>query len=273
LKNKYAMALIAACGAAACAGGQTAQEPIYELRATEAPLRYDVSGRQTTVIELPTGGEQQIESETAATVAVSYGQRTGSGLPFELTFEALEVTGPGGSPDLSRLIGKPIRGTIDESGDVQIDEAPDVQVPGADAEGLASQTLGLLFVPLPPDGNPSAESWPLERSRAPGGGMDGTSTFEGTARFTPEMEWQGMHARIIVSEGDLRQRATGTPPGAPSEVDVDFEGEATTTYAWDPARGVVLHVQQDIELEGTIAMQGMALPTTTTGRQTFDLLP
>lgn len=273
MKNKYAMAVIAACGAAACAGGQTAQEPIYELRATETPLRYEWSGNQTTVIEIPNGGEQRVETGMTATVAVSYGRRTDAGLPFEMTFETLEVSGPGGSPDLSALIGAPVRGTVSENGDVEIDEVPDVQVPGADAEGLASQTLGLLFVPLPPDGDPSAGSWPLERSRPPGGGMDGTSTFEGSARFAPEMEWEGMPARIIVSEGDLRQRATGTPPGAPSEVDVDFEGEATTTYAWDPARGVVLHVQQDVELEGTIAMQGMALPTTTTGRQTFDLLP
>lgn len=273
MKNRYGMALIAACGAAACAGGQTAQEPIYELRATEAPLRYDMSGSQTTVIELPTGGEQRVETGTTATVAVSYGQRTDAGLPFEMTFEALEVKGPGGAADLSGLTGQPIRGIMDESGVVQVDEAPDVQVPGADAEGLASQTLGLLFVPLPPDGDASAESWPLERSLPAGGGMDGASTFEGSARFTPEMEWQGAPARIIVSEGDLRQRATGTPPGAPSEVDVDFEGEATTTYAWDPGRGVLLHVQQDVELEGTISMQGMALPTTTTGRQTFDLLP
>lgn len=273
MKNNYWMVLIAASGLAACAGGQTAQEPIYEIRATDAPLRYDATGSQVTVIELPTGGEQRVETGLTATVAINYGRRTEVGLPFELTFEALEVTGPAGAPDLSELIGQPIRGSIDDEGEIQVDEAPEAQVPGADAEGLASQTLGLLFVPLPPDGDPAAESWPLERSRPAGGGLDGVTTFDGSASFAPEMEWEGTPARIIVSRGDLRQRASGTPPGAPSEVDIDFEGETTTTYAWDPSRGVVLHVAQDVELEGTVSMQGMALPTTTSGNQTLTLLP
>lgn len=273
MKNKYWMAFVAASGLVACAGGQTAQEPIYEIRATEAPLRYDATGSQVTVIELPTGDEQRVETGLKGIAVLSYGQRTEAGLSFELIYEALEVTGPGGTADLSGLIGQPIRGSIDDNGEIQVDEAPEVQVPGTDAEGLASQTLGLLFVPLPPDGDPAAESWPLERSRPAGGGLDGVTTFDGSASFAPEMEWEGTPARIIVSRGDLRQRATGTPPGAPSEVDIDFEGETTTTYAWDPSRGVVLHVAQDVELEGTVSMQGMALPTTTTGSQTLRLLP
>jgi len=129
------------------------------------------------------------------------------------------------------------------------------------------------MIPLPPDGDPAAESWPLERSRSVGGGMSGTSSFAGTVRFAPETEWRGQAARILVAAGDLRQRASGQPPGAPSEVDVDLEGESTTTYAWDPLRGVVLHVNQAADLEGSVSLQGMALPMTTKADQTFELLP
>lgn len=257
----------------ACAGGQTADAPIYELRATETPLRYQFDGSQSTVIEIPSGGEQTIETKTTATITVAYGLRTEAGLPFDLTFEAIDVTGPGGAADLSSLVGAPIRGVIDENGEVTVDEAPSMDIPGADPASLAGQTLALLMIPLPPDGDPSAESWPLERTRSPGGGMTGTTTFTGSASFAADSAWQGSEARMIVSRGDLRQRANGTPAGAPGEVDVDFAGESTTRYVWDPRRGVVLHVEQDLELEGTITMQTMSLPTTMTGTQTVDLLP
>ena len=226
-----------------------------------------------TVIELPGGGEQNIETSTTATIGLSYGERTQAGQPFELTYEQLEVTAAGNSPDLSALIGKPITGTIDENGEVAIQDAPEIDLPGADPASLASQTLGLLMIPLPPGGDPEAESWPLERTRSPGGGMTGTTTFTGTAHFTSETEWQGQPARTIVSEGNLAQRGTGTPPGAPSEIDTDFEGESTTTYVWDPARGVVLHAEQRLDMDGTISMQEMALPTTITATYALDLLP
>lgn len=271
--NRTSFAAVAVAALAACAGGQTAEAPIYELRATAAPLRYQFDGSQSTVIEIPSGGEQKVETQTAATIAVSYGTRTEAGLPFDLTFEALDVTGAGAAPDLSALVGAPIRGVIDDDGEVTIEEAPEVDIPGADPASLAGQTLALLMVPLPPDGDPSAASWPLERTRSPGGGMTGTTTFSGSASFAADSAAQGGEVRTIVSRGDLRQRATGTPAGAPSEVDVDFEGESTTRYVWDPRRGVVLHVEQELKTEGTITMQTMSFPTTATGTQTVDLLP
>lgn len=268
------MTAAAVCVFAACAGGRTASEPIYELRATEQPLRYDLAASQTTVIELPTGGEQEIATTTEAVLALSYGAPVEAGLPFELVFEEIDVSMQGvpGDVDLSGVIGQPIRGTVGSDGAITVDEAPEVDVPGFDGAGLA-ETISPLMIPLPPEGDPSAESWPLERTRAAGGGMAGESAFEGTVRFAPETEWQGQPARILVSEGDLRQRATGQPAGAPGEVDIDLRGESTTTYAWDPARGVVLHVDQEAELEGTVSMQNMGLPMTTTITQTFELLP
>ena len=258
---------------AACGGTRTAAEPIYELRATEAPLRYGLEATQVTVIELPTGDEQQIETSMDAVLTLSYGEATSEGLPFVLTFDELDAAMQGApGADLSTIIGETIRGIVGSDGEISVQEAPDVDVPGFDAAGLA-ELVGPLMIPLPPDGDAEAESWPLERSRPVGGGMSGTSSFGGTVSFMPETEWRGEPARILVSEGDLRQRASGQPPGAPGEIDVDLEGESTTTYAWDPLRGVVLHVNQAAELEGSIGMQGMALPMTTSAEQVFELLP
>jgi hypothetical protein len=267
------MTIAAALALAACGGARTAPEPIYELRATEAPLRYGLEATQRTVVELPTGDEQEIQTSMSALLTLSYGEATPDGLPFVLTIDELEAAMPGApGADLSAIIGEPIRGVMGSEGDVSVDEAPQIDVPGFDAASLA-ELIGPLMIPLPPDGDAEAESWPLERSRAVGGGLSGTSRFDGTVSFTPETEWRGAAARILVAAGHLRQRASGQPPGAPGEVDVDLEGESTTTYAWDPIRGVVLHVNRVVELEGALSMQGMALPMTTNADQTFDLQP
>ena len=257
---------------AACAGGRTASEPIYEIRATEAPIRYGLEATQQSVIELPNGGEQEIGSTTNATMAVSYGQPGEAGIPFVLTFEELQMGGAAGGADLSSVIGQPIRGTIALDGGISVEEAPEIDAPGVEAEGLV-EVISPLIVPLPPDGDPDTESWPLERSRPVSGGMSGESSFTGMVRFTPANDWEGTPARVILSEGELRQRASGMPPGAPSEVDLDLEGESATTYAWDPARGIVLQVDQRVTLEGTVSTQGMALPMTTEVNQTIRLLP
>lgn len=257
---------------AACAGGRAAPEPTYELRATEAPLRYAVEAEQLTVIELPTGGEQEVETVTTGTIAIAYGARTESGLTFTLTFDSLDVQGPGGAADLGGVVGVPIRGMVGDAGLVEVEEAPEVEGAPVDAASLAEQLLTPLIPPLPPAGDTTAESWPLQQSRPAGGGMAGEASFDGTVRFGPEREWEGTPARILISSGDVRQRASGTPPGAPSEVDVDLVGESATTYAWDPLRGAVLHVDQDVELEGTVSTQGMALPMTMEAMQSFTLL-
>jgi len=269
---KHAIAVTVVVTLAACGGARSASEPIYELRATETPLRYGLEATQKTVIELPTGDEQEIETSMDAVLTLSYGEAAPEGLPFELTFDELDATMQGApGADLSAVVGAPIRGIVGSDGNITVEEAPEIEVPGFEAAGLA-ELIGPLMIPLPPEGDAAAESWPLVRSRAVGGGMSGTSSFEGTVRFTPETEWRGEPARILVSRGDLRQRATGQPAGAPGEVDVDLMGESTTTYAWDPVGGAVLHVNQTAELEGSVSMQGMALPMTTTAEQTFELL-
>lgn len=270
--RRLAIAAGAVATLAACAGGRAAPEPTYELRATESPLRYGVESEQLTVIELPTGGEQEVATSTTATVSISYGTRTEAGLPFTLTFDSLDVQGPGGAADLSSMIGVPIRGTVGDAGLVEVQEAPEIEGAPIDAASMAEQLLTPLIPPLPPAGDTTAESWPLEQSRPAGGGMTGEASFAGTVRFAPERQWEGTPARILISSGDVRQRASGSPPGAPGEVDVDLVGESTTTYVWDPLRAAVLHVDQDVELEGTVSTQGMALPMTTEAEQTFTLL-
>ena len=256
----------------ACAGGRAGPEPVFELRATETPLRYGIESEQRTVIELPTGGEQEMETGVTGTVAIVYGTRSEEGLPFTLTFDSLDVQGPGGAADLSAVIGIPIRGTVGDAGIVDVQEAPEIEGVPMNAASLAEQLLTPLIPPLPPAGDTTAESWPLQQSRPATGEMSGEVSFDGTVRFAPERQWEGTPARILVASGDVRQRASGAPPGAPGEVDVDLAGESTTTYAWDPLRAAVLHVNQDVELEGTVSTQGMALPMTVEARQTFSLL-
>lgn len=266
------LAVVAVAASAACSGGRGGQGPIYDLRATEVPLRYSMESSSLTVVELPTGGEQRVETSTTGTLSVEYGQPTDAGLPFTLIIEELDVTAATGAPDLSALIGTPIRGVAQRDGNVEVTEAPDVNVPGFDSAGLG-QLISPLIVPLPPDGDPTAESWPLQVTRSTGDIMQGEASFDGTVRFTPAERWNGTPARIIVSEGDVDQRASGQPPGSPGEVDLEGQGESTTTYVWDPAEGAVLHVDRTAEIEGTVSTQGMALPLTVTTTETYTKLP
>ena len=72
--------------------------------------------------------------------------------------------------------------------------------------------------------------------------------------------WNDIPVPMIVASGEIRQRASGTPAGAPGEVDFDTEGESESTYAWDPARGIVMHVVVETDMEGSVSVQGMVLP-------------
>jgi hypothetical protein len=232
-----------------------------------------MEGENTTRISIPGGGEQEVESSSAAAFTLEYGQPTSAGLPFTVLYESFELTGAG-TVDATSFLNQAIRGVIDSLGSIQVTEAPEFEasVPGLSGETLG-QLIGPLAIPLPPGGAPTDEPWSLRRSTAVGGGLTGEANFEGTARFTPATEWEGHPARLIVSEGTVRQRASGTPQGAPGEVEVESEGSTRTTYAWDPARGVVLHVAQQTTSEGTVTViaQGMVLPVTNTSTSSFTL--
>lgn len=102
--------------------------------------------------------------------------------------------------------------------------------------------------------------------------MTGVTSFDGSVRVASDTVWNGIPARIIVSSGDIRTRASGTPPGAPGEVDVDTEGESESTYVWDPARGIVLQVNTTTEMDGSVSTQGMVLPLTIETTATYALV-
>ncbi|MDH3297639.1 MAG: hypothetical protein OEM96_05095 [Gemmatimonadota bacterium] len=253
---------------AACGGARQAPAPIYDLRATPVPLEYAAEVRSLTVVETP-GGEQEIASTTTIVMTIAYGAPTSDGLPIEVVFSEFSTEGP--APDLSAMLGLPFRGIVGEGGEIELTETPDLDVPGFDAASLL-QVINPLVIPLPPSGHPTEEAWPLQRSRDPGGGLTGESTFEGSARFAADTVWNGIPTRWLVASGDVKTRASGSPAGAPGEVDLDSEGESEISYAWDAARGVVLHVAVEIELDGTVSTQGMVLPLTIETSATYDLV-
>ena len=256
-------AFLAGCGAA-----HQASTPIYDLRATPAPLEYAAEVQNLTTIETP-GGEQEINFTTSIELTLTYGSRTAEGLPFEVVFAKFATEGPG--PDVSEMLGLPFRGMVGDEGEVELTESPDLDIPGFDGAAMV-QVISPLMIPLPPGGMTTEESWPLQVTRDPGGGMTGFASFDGSARFAADTVWNGIPARVIVSSGDVRQRASGTPPGAPGEVDVDTEGEAESTYSWDAARGIVLHVTVNTEMDGSVSMQGMVLPLTVETTATYNLV-
>lgn len=259
-----AASVLAGCGAAR----QTAA-PIYDLRATPAPLEYTGEVHSLTVVETP-GGEQEIEATTTIALTVAYGLRTDEGLPIEVVFSEF-ATETAGAPDLSGMLGLPFRGLVGESGEVELTESPELDVPGFDPASML-QVINPLVIPLPPSGHPAGEAWPLQTSRDPGGGLSGVSTFDGSASFAADTVWNGIPSKWVVSSGDVSTRASGAPAGAPGEVDLDTEGSAESAYAWDPARGVVLHATLVVEMDGSVSTQGMVLPLTIESTATYDLV-
>jgi len=268
VNTRVALILTTAFLLAGCGGVRQAPEPIYDLRATQSPLEYtaDVDGH--TTVETP-GGEQEINSKTSIALMLTYGSRSADGLPFEIVFSRFATEGPG--PDLSEILGQPFRGTVKDNGEVELTESPELDIPGFDASAML-QVINPLIIPLPPGGLPTEDAWPLARTQEPGGGMTGVASFDGSVRMAADTVWNGIPARIIVSSGDIRQRASGSPPGAPGEVDVDTEGKSESIYAWDPARGIVLNVVVTTEMDGSVSTQGMVLPLTIETTATYTLV-
>ena len=158
-----------------------------------------------------------------------------------------------------------------DGGEVEITELPDLEIPGFDASTV-EQIINPLAVTMPPGGMRQEEAWPLDQSSDPPGGLDGVATFEGSARIAGDSVWNGTPVVMIIASGKIRQRASGTPAGAPGEVDFDTEGESETTYAWDPARGVVMNVEVTTEMDGSVSVQGMVLPLQINATATYQLI-
>jgi len=258
--------------AAACGGSRA---PVYDLQPTEVPLRYvdESAGRQT--IETP-AGPQEGEFRTEASLALHVGSVTADGRNFKLVYESFEATVPGPAGprpvDASALAGTEITGVVAPDGALSLGSLPEVSAENFDAASLAG-ILPDLLAPLPPDGSADRAPWPHRFTLPTGGGMSGEASYEGEARFAGDTTFSGVPVRRIVSEGRVTVAASGTPPGAPGEIDMSVEGDARTVYLWDPGRGVLVASDAESELEGAISTMGFDLPMTMAMERKIRLAP
>ena len=265
----HAALILAAAFLAGCGGTRQAAAPIYDLRATPAPLTYSAVIDHLTIIETPGGVEHH--RTTSLVLSLAYGSATAEGLPFEVVFsEAPAEDGPVVF-DLSTMIGVPFRGVVLTGGDLELTDVPELDIPGYDASTI-EELISPLVIPLPPEGHALAEPWPLERSSDPAGGLTGVVTFDGSARIAADSVWNEIPSAVVIVSGEVKVRALGTPVGAPGELEQNMEGDSESTYAWDPTRGIVLGVDVTTEMDGSLEFQGMIFPISTESTATYSLV-
>ncbi len=247
--------------AVGCGGGRA---PVYDLRPTEAPLRYVDESEGTQTIETP-AGPQGGEFRTEAELAVHLGPSTADGRNFKVVYESFDATVPGPAGprniDAAALGGTEITGVVGPDGSLSLAALPKAAAGSFDAASLAG-ILPDLLTPLPPDGSADRAPWPHRYTLPAGGGLRGEIVYDGEARFAGDTTVNGTPVRRIVSEGRVTVTASGSPAGAPGEIDMAVEGEARTEYLWDPVRGVLVASDAESETEGTVSTMGFDLPMT-----------
>ena len=87
MNTRAALVLITAFLLAGCGGTRQGSAPVYELRATQAPLEYTAEIDNHTTIDTP-GGVQEIDFQASIALTLTYASRTAEGLPFEVVFES-----------------------------------------------------------------------------------------------------------------------------------------------------------------------------------------
>jgi hypothetical protein len=233
---------------------------VYEE--TDAPLSYRYATKGSQAVETPTGTSGS-GFDTEATMILDVGSATPDGRAFSIDFEAFDATleGQRGSRqvDGASVRGQVFRGMVGAAGSIRMVETPTIQAGAYDQNSLLAMIPDIL-VPLPPDGDASAGEWPHTWTLPTGGGLEGETSYTGTARFAGDTTWLGVEARIIVSEGSIHADGTGTPEGAPGEVTLSASGSAIATYVWDPARGVLLAMKAESRSEGSVLAMGFDLP-------------
>lgn len=250
-----------------------ASSPVYyEYRPTESPLRYDFTASVANEIETP-GGMQTSGGESEAIVAVSIGVRTDSGTVFSVIFDSFSVAGSdadAGDLGVEAMEGATFLAALRPTGAVDILEAPEFELEGVTADDLAGIVISLIM-PLPPGGTVTSESWPHRVESPVGAGLEGLSTYDGVARLAGDTTWNGIPAQKIVSEGNWVLTAAGTPPGSPTEIELQMEGTSSTTYFWDPARGVMLGAEAAAKGSGNVMAMGFEMPISNTASSTIAL--
>lgn len=245
----------------------------YEYQPTDSPLRYVFTASVSNEIETP-GGMQRSGGESDAMVTVSVGARTDSSTAFSVTFESFQTAAGGnavsGEPDVEDVAGATFVVALGATGSVDILEAPVIEAEGVSTDDLAGIVISLMM-PLPPGGTVTSESWPHKVESPVGSGLEGSSRYDGTARLAGDTTWNGIPSQKIVSEGNWVLTAVGIPPGSPTEIELQMEGTSSTTYFWDPARGVMLGAEAAVKGSGTVAAVGFQMPISNTASSTITL--
>jgi hypothetical protein len=267
--QRYARLAFSASLLVACAG---TSGPFYEFRPTDEPLRYEISDQGALTIDTPVGAQRSVDS-TRAMIALEVRGRTAEGRQTYVTFEALDVWAGGDFNSThiegAELIGQRYTGTLSENGVITVSDAPEIPSGLAETADPAEIFVDLLL-PLPPGGVDAVESWPHRRTTRSDAGMEIDASYDGTAFFAGDTTWNGVSARIVVSEGLSTVSGRGMPAGAPGEVEFTFSGRSVTRYVWDPQRGVMLAASSRTDAEGdleVIDMQ-MTMPITYEGVRT-----
>jgi hypothetical protein len=243
----------------ACGGGRA---PVYSLQPTETPLRYSISTEGSQTVETPNGPAGG-GYETEAVVLLSFGDAVNGGSVFAATFDSFESTLDSQmgqqQVDGSSLTGHEFRGIVGPAGAIEMTEKPELKAGAYDQNSLAAM-FSDLFAPLPPGGEPVDGGWPHAFVLPSGGGLDGETSYAGTARFVGDTTWNGIAARVIVSEGTVHADGTGTPQGAPGEIELVADGDARAVYVWDPETGILLAMKVESHSDGIVTTMGFDLP-------------
>jgi len=252
--------------ASACGGGRA---PVYSFQPTETPLIYSINTEGSQTVDTPNGPAGG-GFDTQAVLSLSFGDEVSGGRSFSATFDSFDSTLESQmgqqNVDGSSVTGREFRGIVSSGGSVAMTETPEVKAGAYDQNSIVAMFPDLL-APLPPDGEPTDDSWPHAYVLPSGGGLDGETSYTGTARFVGDTTWNGIAARVIVSEGTVHADGTGTPQGAPAEVELSADGEARFEYVWDPATGVLLAMKAVSESVGVVTTMGFDLPLSLTSKR------
>jgi hypothetical protein len=263
---------VAFAGFASACGGSRA--PVYTLQPSEAPLRYAIETEGSQTVETPNGPAGG-SYDTDAFLLLTFGDEISDGRSFSAIFESFESTLQSqagqqeidGTPATNRVF----RGSVTPTGAIEIREKPEVTVGAYDQNSLLAMFPDLL-TPLPPGGEFVDGSWPHAYVLPSGGGLEGETSYTGSARFAGDTTWNGIAARVIVSEGRVHADGTGIPQGAPAEVELDADGDSRSVYVWDPEAGVLLAMRAESQSKGLVTTMGFDLPLELTSTREAQLV-
>jgi hypothetical protein len=243
----------------ACGGGRS---PVYVYDETDAPLSYRYTTVGSQAVETPNGTSGS-GFDTEAVMMLDLESASPDGRAFSIEFETFDATleGQRGSREVdgASIRGQVFRGVLGPTGSIHMLETPTVQAGAYDQNSLLAMFPDIL-VPLPPGGDASAGEWPHSWTLPTGGGLEGETSYTGTARIAGDTTWNGIAATVILSKGSVHADGTGTPEGAPGEVTLSASGTASATYVWDPISGVLLAMTAESRSEGSVLAMGFDLP-------------